>query len=156
MCEIVYLVGQISIKAKETYEWRERFIVYLTEKGYVPNKLIIINPCAAEWNQTILDADYKTEPYLMRGAELLPTKDYNFVKKSSILVCNLNQYDLEKPLLGSFFEMAWGWEWKKTIIGIHNGETNDILKKHPFIDQAVNVWVKNELQSARLVERFFL
>ena len=156
MKEIVYLIGQISIKAKETYGWRERFIVYLTGKGYIPDKLEIIDPCSTEWNKTILDADYKTDPYLMKGAELLPTKDFNFVKRSSILICNLNQYDLEKPLLGSFFEIAWGWEWKKTIIEIHNGETNDILKKHPFIDQAVNVWVKNEQQAARLVERFFL
>ena len=106
MTEIIYLVGQISIKAEETYKWRERFIVYLTEKGYVPDKLKIIDPCNTEWNQTILEAEYKTEPYLMKGAALLPTKDYNYVKRSTILICNLNQYDIGKPLLGSFFEIA--------------------------------------------------
>ena len=156
MTETIYLVGQISIKAEETYNWRKRFIIYLTDHNYVPSKLEIIDPCNTEWNQTIIEAEYKTEPYLMRGAALLPTKDYSYVKRSSILVCNLNQYDIEKPILGSFFEIAWGWEWKKTIIGIHDGDSNDILKKHPFVDQAVSIWVKNEQQAARLVERFFI
>ena len=153
MKHIIYLSGSISIKFKETYDWRKRFREYFQDKRY---DLEIIDPCDTIWNQDIIEETYKTEPYLMKGVGVLPTKDYNIVKYSTIVICNTMQYDPDKMPLGTFFELAWAFAEKKTVIGIYDGDANALLRKHPFIDQSVNSWVKNEQQAARLVERFFV
>jgi hypothetical protein len=49
MKEIIYLVGQISIDAPETYHWRERVVEYF--KDYPQFQLI--NPCGNSFNTNI-------------------------------------------------------------------------------------------------------
>jgi len=159
MKNIIYLCGQVSIKAPESYSWRNRFTNYMTEKGYIPNKIEVIDPCSNPWNQDILEKEYKTEPYLQKGTGILPFKDRNYVKISTICICNLNLYDIHKPLIGTLFEIAFASEDNsKTIFGIHNGETNDIYRKHPFIRGAIrdDLWFRDEIQIAKIIERFFI
>jgi len=42
------------------------------------------------------------------GIDILPAKDYTYCKRSTMAIVNMNQYDPDKPLLGSFFELAYG------------------------------------------------
>ena len=153
--QTIYLVGQISKHAEESYNWRQRFEDYFKEKEY---NLDIINPCKTEWNLEIVEEDYKTEPYLMKGTSILPSKDRYFVQQSTIGVANLNLYDPDKPFIGSMFELAWYFDSpEKVVIGIYDGpRTENINTNHPFVRQTVDVWVKNEQHAARLIERFFL
>ena len=100
-----YLVGQISPKFEITYLWRAK-----VEDHFKGNDEIkFINPCRNPFNQKVL----KKQSYAVTkekrsfGIDLLPSKDYTFVKRSNGAIVNMNQYDPDKPLLGSFFELAW-------------------------------------------------
>jgi len=168
MKQIIYLVGQISTSAPETYNWRERFIQFWRNKfedyNEFSSRLEIINPCFTEWNSDILEKNYRTEPtepfkqYLMKETDVLPPKDRAFVQRSTIGIVNVNQYDPNKPLIGSYFELAWYYDSPdKTVIGICEGpRTHNINANHPFVRQTVNTWVENEIKACRLLERFFI
>jgi hypothetical protein len=119
--ESIYLVGQISPKFKETYEWRERVRDYFSVKSHVridgtPNltiyerqKINIIDPCNNSFNKKVLDENRYaiTIDSRSKGLDLLVSKDLNAVKRSSIAIVNMNHYDINKPMLGSFFELGW-------------------------------------------------
>jgi hypothetical protein len=155
--ETVYLVGQISPKFEITYAWRqnviERFDPFV-RKGDVK----FINPCANKFNQDVL----KRKVYAVHargrqaGIDLLVPKDRAFVDRSSIGLVNMNQYDSNKPLLGSFFELAWYFDSpQKAVIGFADN-LNHYLCQHPFVQQAVNVWVNDEMEACDLIEKYFV
>lgn len=155
----VYLVGQISPKFVETYEWRNRVINNMrpyNEGGQ--DRFKFINPCANGFNKDILrKGKYAIEGKNHEfGMEVLPHKDLSFVMESDIAIANLNQYDPDKPLLGTFFELAWySLHHEKTVIGFADNLTSYICK-HPFVSQAVNVWVKDEIEACYVLERYFI
>lgn len=152
--ETVYLVGQISPKFEITYQWRQNVI----ERFEGIDKIGFINPCANKFNQNVL----KKKVYAVHargrqaGIDLLVPKDRTFVDRSSIGLVNMNQYDPNKPLLGSFFELAWYYDSpKKAVIGFADN-LNHYLCQHPFVQQAVNVWVNNEHEACDLIEKYFV
>lgn len=152
--ETVYLVGQISPKFEITYSWRQN-VIKRFEK--IP-KIGFINPCANKFNQDVL----KKKVYAVHargrqaGIDLLVPKDRAFVDRSSIGLVNLNQYDPNKPLLGSFFELAWYFDSpQKAVIGFADN-LNHYLCQHPFVQQAVDVWVNDEYEACDLIERYFV
>ena len=155
MKETIYLVGQISIKAEETYNWRKRF-TKLTKDDFN-----IIDPCATEFNIEIMNEPLKEkgfESYYKKGVRLLCPKDKTYVKRSSICVANLNWYDTEKLIIGSFFELAWYHDYpEKSVIGILDKKYPyaDTFFKYPFIQDVVKVWVKDENEAAELVKYYF-
>lgn len=157
MQESIYLLGQISADEKETYLWRKRVRDHFQRDIGVE----IIDPCFNAFNQSILD-DGKGDPqrlkiYKMQGTSLLVPKDYSYVLRSSIGLANLNTYDPKKPIIGTFFELAWYFaDPEKTVIGIFNGDpTKDVVGNHPFVRSAVTTWVKNEQEGIELIERYF-
>ena len=100
----IYLVGQISPKYPITYEWRRK-----VEKHFIASSEIgFINPCRNPFNQKGLKKNSYAVTKQKRsfGIDLLPSKDYTFVLRSSLALVNMNQYDPDKPLMGSFFELA--------------------------------------------------
>jgi len=151
--ETVYLVGQISPKFEITYQWRENVI-----ERFKDVEIKFINPCANQFNKNVL----KKKVYAVHargrqeGIDLLVPKDRTFVKRSSICIANMNQYDPNKPLLGSFFELAWYYDSpEKAVIGFASN-LNDYLCQHPFVQQAVNVWVNDEYEACDLIEKYFI
>jgi hypothetical protein len=154
MKQIVYLVGQISPKFEITYQWRKNVIDHFEDVECID----FINPCANKFNEDVL----KKKVYAVHakgrqpGIDLLVPKDRSFVKRSTIGLVNMNQYDPNKPLLGSFFELAWYYDSpKKAVIGFADN-LNHYLCQHPFVQQAVNVWVENEIEACDLIERYFI
>ena len=145
----IYLVGQISKEAPETYTWRENVERYFSIKNM---DIKIINPCNTNFNRAIF-ADEKS-PYCYEGVDILPSKDFNHVKESDIGIANLNIYDPDKPIVGSCFELAWYYTFPgKTVIGICNQDNRMI--QSPFIKQAVNTWVKTEEEACDYVDFYF-
>lgn len=106
MSELIYLVGQISPKYEETYQWRRNLEAYFLGSPDIK----LINPCANPFNEKVLKkAEYAvTREKKSFGIDILPAKDYTYCKRSTMAIVNMNQYDPDKPLLGSFFELAYG------------------------------------------------
>jgi len=158
MKQTIYLVGQISADNLETYEWRKRI-----RDHFVEEDITIIDPCNSGFNRTVKDEFggkdiERLEVYKSMGVDLLVPKDYKFVLESTICIANLNTYDPKKPLIGSFFELAWYYaNPEKSVIGIYSGDRRkDINANHPFVRQAVTTWVKDEIDACELVRHFFI
>jgi len=157
MKETIYLIGSISVDKLVTYEWRKFVREYFKHDSYFE----IIDPCDNEWNLGILSkagADpERLEVYRDKGVQLIVPKDKTYVRKSTMAIADLNQYDPNKPLLGTIFELAWYHdEPEKTVIGVYDGDPMDsIWAGHPFVQDTVRVWVKTHEQACELVEAYF-
>lgn len=157
MKETIYLIGSISIDKPETYEWRKQIREYFRHDSYFE----IIDPCDNEWNMGILKkagADPKRlEVYKEQGVRLIVPKDKTYVRKSTMAIADLNQYDPNKPLIGTIFELAWYHdEPEKTVIGILNGNPMEsVWAGHPFVQDTVRIWVQNHVEACQLVEAYF-
>ena len=162
----MYLVGQISAKLEVTYEWRRNVKEYF--RGH--DQYDIMDPCANAFNQAvlakgmdrkeILDGSMKweeTEGIKFQGVNMLVPKDRTFVSKADIIMANMIQYDPDRPLLGSFFELAWAYDCPTTtVVGIYNGDPrDDYVCAHPFVWQAVDAWAKDEEEACRLIDYYF-
>lgn len=150
--EIIYLIGQISPKKEETYLWRQQFrkdFSELEKQGIVE----IIDPCQTEWNK---DNNRNIIWDFEKGTNLFVPKDRNCVERSTIGVYNSIHYDQDKPFIGTHFELAWYYDSpKKAVIGIKD-KTKTPYTEHPFILQAVNVWVDSLEECIQTIKHFML
>ena len=153
MSELIYLVGQISPKFEETYQWRRN----LRDKFEGREDIKFIDPCANPFNAQVLEnKEYAvTRDNRVNAIDVLPPKDYTFCKRSTMAIVNMNHYDKNKPMLGSFFELGWYYTMpEKTVIGFAE-DLDDYQIQHPFVQQAVTVWCHNEYQAADILEYYF-
>lgn len=155
MKEIVYLIGQISPAALESFSWREEV------RGYFEHRadFEVIDPCQDEFNTKLVEENVteRIEIYKEKGIKLIVPRDRWYVLRSTIGLCNLNHYDPNKPIIGTMFELAWYCEMpEKAVIGIYDGDVkDDVTCSHPFVDRAIDTWVKNEVEACELVEHYF-
>lgn len=150
--ETVYLVGQISSKSPESYLWRRRATDALIGLAH------IIDPCMTEFNESIKETGIDPQKYiaLTDGIDIIVPKDRLAVDKSTICIANMIQYDETKPLIGSCFELAWYYDSpEKTVIGIYDGDRDNLLYRHPFIKAAVTTWVEDEQAACELIKDYF-
>ncbi len=75
--------------------------------------------------------------------------------RSSLAIVNMNQYDLDKPLLGSFFELAWYFLHPEKAVIAFADDLNDYQCQHPFVQQSVNSWARDVDEACYLVEKYF-
>lgn len=157
MKHIIYLVGQITSNP-ESYEWRQKVVDYFRYN----NNIEVINPCNSEFNSSALrNNDNETFSFSKKalkedGIILLPHKDRRYVKESTCIFANMNLYSDNKPIIGSFFELAWAFDdTSKLIIGILDGNKNsDFICRHPFVAETIQVWVKKPIEACKLLERY--
>jgi len=168
--ETIYLVGQISPKFKETYEWRKRVREYFSRKPHVKvvgnvsiplykrPEIDIIDPCCNPFNQKLLQENNYAINNTDRtfGLNLLVPKDLSYVQRSSIGLVNMNHYDLKKPLLGSFFELAWYQLYPEKAVIAFTDDPDDYQCQHPFVQRVVDVWCKDEKQACDLIDNYFI
>lgn len=156
MKESIYLIGQISIDAPITYEWRKN-----VRRSFAGNpEWEVIDPCNNGFNQTVLANAgkdiHRKVVYKTQGIELLVPKDYSYVARSTMGFCNMNQYDPNKAIIGTCFELAWYFQMQKSVIGIYDGNPEEDLHcNHPFVKSAVTTWVKNEWEACELALHYF-
>ena len=114
--ELIYLVGQISPKHEVTYQWRQNLEDHFRNEPEIK----FINPCNNPFNRRVLEEkEYAvSKERRVNAIDVLPAKDYTFCKRSSMAIVNMNHYDKNKPMLGSFFELGWYFTMPgKTVIG---------------------------------------
>ncbi len=162
MTKVIYLIGQISAAAPESYEWRKRVREYFNYDEevmlYKPLSVSIIDPCHNAFNKSVkTDSTTRQEVYETKGVDLIVPKDRMAVKRSSICFANFHRYDSKKALIGTMFELAWYADSPaKAVIGIFDGDhTDDEYCRHPFVRNCVHTWVKTEIEACRIVERYF-
>jgi len=151
--QTIYLVGQISPKEEITYLWRKQVRDYFEhdEDKY------IIDPCANSFNKKGLESkEYAVQrEKITTGIELLPSKDLTYVKRSNIALVNMYQYDRDKPLLGSYFELAWYFMHPEKSVIAFSHDLDSYECKHPFVQQAVTVWCNSVEEACDLVAEYF-
>ena len=154
----VYLIGQIT-SDPETYEWRRR-----VRKRFEEHETFrFFDPCNNMFSKSVLKtSDGNVESFKNFAAgnsfsSILVPRDMSFVLNSDVAIANLNIYTKDKPLLGTFFELAWyKMNPEKTVIGIFDGDPQEnFICMHPFVKSAVHVWTRNEQQSCDILEEFF-
>ena len=152
--EIAYLVGQISPVSPESYKWRQDIKNHFEFNSNIE----FIDPCNNAFNKKGLAKKKSAVTREKRsfGIDLLVPKDRSFVKRSTIAMVNMNHFDPEKPLLGSFFELAGYFDSpEKSVIAL----SDDLLSyqcQHPFVQQAVTTWCRDTAEACYLVEKYFL
>ena len=151
--ETIYLVGQISPKFEITYQWRKNVREHFKENRDIE----IIDPCSNPFNKKVLKRNSYavSEKHRSFGIDVLPPKDYTYCRKSTLAIVNMNQYDPAKPLIGSFFELAWYFTMpEKTVIAFAD-DLNSYACKHPFVTQAVHTWCADAGQACYVVDKYF-
>ena len=151
--ELIYLVGQISPKFVETYQWRQDIMDYFKD---VP-EIQFINPCNNPFNKKVLqEKEYAvSKSRRVNAIDVLPAKDYTFCKRSSMAIVNMNHYDLNKPMLGSYFELGWYFTMpEKTVVGFAK-DLGDYECQHPFVQQAVTTWCHDEFEAGAIIYKYF-
>lgn len=155
MTEIIYLCGQISVAAEESFEWRRNVRQYFANRG----DFDLIDPCMDDFNRELMEkgVEDRAKIYKVKGIKLIVPRDRLYVEKSTIALCNLNLYDPKKPMIGTMYELAWYFDApEKAVIGIFDGDvTKDIYCNHPFVQRAINIWTKNWKEACETVEYYF-
>jgi len=144
----IYLVGMICAN-EETANWRERVRKRLNKYDYAG--IQVIDPFNTEMGIHLLRKTKGNEKEFTKyavatNAPLILPKDRNFVRLADFIFADLNIYSDEKPIIGSYFELAWAYDQPYTsVIGIYNGDPNQAFHcKHPMVAGAVDLWVKND------------
>lgn len=123
----VYLAGTIATSDDYFQRWRKEAAAFLSNHGIMP-----LSPLAQKEVVTSKDggitSNIPNEDILMR--------DYTMVRSSHLVLANLKVMGdngrIEKPLVGTFFEMAWAWDWKKPVIAVVEPD-NYLFNAHPFL-----------------------
>lgn len=81
-------------------------------------------------------------------------KDYNCVRKADLLIVNTDTFGQDRPLLGTVYELAWAYDWRKPVIMITD---NVVWKNHPFVTNTVSWYVKSveELLEKKIINEFY-
>lgn len=155
---VIYLIGQISMDAPETYYWRQEVVSILGDNP----QFELINPCNNEFNKDVLKKQgtdpHRLKVYNTNGVNVLVPKDRTYVKNSSMAFANLNIYDPKKPTVGTMFELAWYYDApEKCVIGIlEDDPKTHLIGNHPFVRSTIDVWVKNVEEACALAKQYFM
>lgn len=74
-------------------------------------------------------------------------KDYRCVELADLVIANLNTFGQDRPMIGTFFELAWAYDKRKPIVLITDNES---YINHPFLAYAAS-WIVSDVDT--LLER---
>jgi hypothetical protein len=152
----VYLAGYIQGSCIEKcVEWRKRIRNYYenwedSEGNIKPYPIDFLDPLNGENFSEI-------SPDGLKGCfppKAIVHKDYICVKKSDLIICNTDTFGEDRPLIGTLYELAWAFEFKKPVIMITN---NIVFEQHPFVIDTVSWYVKSveELLEKKILNGFY-
>jgi hypothetical protein len=159
---VIYLVGQISSDPR-SYQWRKNVLNWVDDANTKPEykgNISAIDPCANNFNLTLIknhkndEANFSKLAHETMPLNMLPALDLGYVRRSTMCIANMNHWSPTRPILGSYFELAWYYALypDKPVIAIFEGiPEKDYQCNHPFVQAAVDVWVKNEYEAMDLI-----
>jgi nucleoside 2-deoxyribosyltransferase len=124
----VYLAGTINTNDDYFQRWRKEASAFLSNHGIMPLSPLAQKEVALSTDGGIT-SNIPSEDILMR--------DYTMVRSAHLILANLKLVGdggsaITKPLIGTFFEMAWAWEARKPILAVVEPD-NYLFMKHPFL-----------------------
>lgn len=124
----VYLAGTINTEDDYFQRWRKEASAFLRNHGVMP-----LSPLAQKEVSTSQDGGITSS---IPSDDIL-FRDYTMVRSAHLILANLKLVGdagtpVAKPMIGTFFEMAWAWEAKKPIIAVSEKD-NYLFQKHPFL-----------------------
>jgi hypothetical protein len=156
----IYLVGQISSNPA-SYEWRLNLQKHLAiQEDKIKNTIELLDPCKNSMNLSLIrtakfdEAKFNESAFAHDSLSILTPLDAGYVKASTIGFINMNHFTPERPIIGSYFELAWYYHLypEKPTIGILDGDPLSFYHtKHPFVQASIHTWVKNEIDALNLI-----
>lgn len=128
----VYLAGTITTEDHYFQEWRVKAADWLRKNNIVP-----LSPMAKKEINASKDGGITSN--IPNSAIFM--RDHAMVKSAHVLLCNLklvgyNGEQVKKPLIGTFFEMAWAWQYQKPVVAVVE-EENYLFNNHPFLTETI-------------------
>lgn len=86
--------------------------------------------------------------FLSENHKGIVARDYRDVVESDIILANLNTFGSERSLCGTYFELAWAWEFRKPIIAISLEQVD-----HPFLTTCVTRFFFDNVHAVSYIQR---
>lgn len=151
----VYLCGSITPNP-ETRKWRKDLThrILMTGKS---SKIKIIDPTENGFNKATESISDYNEFFsrIDKTQNILKRIDYQLVKNSHVIICNVAIFDIEKPPIGTIYELAWADQHMIPVIGIISSIENPYIK-HPWIKDSFAYSVYSIDQAIFLLNQFFI
>jgi nucleoside 2-deoxyribosyltransferase len=147
----IYLAGFIcGNKIKECTDWRKEIINYFYKNPKWNNQIKILDPLNGKDLETIDKEGLKSN---IPGTAFVP-RDHKCVKDSDLIIVNLETFGEKRPVIGTIFELAWAWIYRKPVITI---TTEDYYKHHPFIQASSAIIVNSveEILENKYIQYFY-
>lgn len=157
MKETIYLVGQVSYKEPDTFQWRKEVEDYVHRYG-LSQRIEIVNPCGNRFDHQNLKTGTPTQDVCNKaGSEVIAAKCYNYVLRSSGAIANFNLYDRDRLIIGSFLELAWYYaNPQKFVEGVMGKKYfDDRVFNHPMVRSAVDFWCEDHIEAIKTIENIF-
>lgn len=157
----IYLAGNISTDIK-TYEWRMKFERLVKERNL---PVAVLNPCKNQFNEEMLKAmKHGLKDFFSKAGKMplgvLPDKDYQMVKISTIIVSNFKYIHPKKPSIGTVAECIWARDLHIPVIAIVDESKKKsvqyLYSRHPFLDRCISERVNSVEEAVDIVEKFFV
>jgi nucleoside 2-deoxyribosyltransferase len=125
----VYLAGTINLADAYFQRWRLEATETLLRHSITPLSPLAQKETAIFSKDGGVTSNIPSPDIFMR--------DYKMVQSSNLILANLkivgdSGKPIEKPLIGTYFEMAWAWHDKKPIIAVVEPD-NYLFNNHPFL-----------------------
>jgi nucleoside 2-deoxyribosyltransferase len=148
----IYLAGLIHGSViNECKLWRRTIVNHYNNwknSGKMYGNISFLDPCNGE-EQVSQDGLSSNLP-----AKVIFDKDYNSVKNCDLLIANMNNFGVSRPLIGTTMEVAFAYEFHKPVILITDQE---VYRKHPFFTSIVSWYFNdiNEMLNTKAIQLFF-
>ena len=148
----VYLAGLIQGSViDKCIAWRKQIVTHYSNwkglgKPYID--LDFLDPCNGE---TGLSDDGLASDV---PKKVILDKDYNAIKKSDLFIANMNNFGVERPLIGTIMEIAFAYSFRIPIIMIAREQ---VYYEHPFVSNMVS-WYFNtveEMLETKAINQFY-
>ena len=142
----VYLCGAVAPDPR-CFEWRTKASAMLSHHFTVTDPSL--NAADRSWRTGKTDID----TLITHTQGMFLFKDYAHIKETDIIFVNLTVRDPDRPMVGTLFEIAWGFHWKKCCIMIVD---NSHYSKHPFIAYTASAMFTDTVRACTFIRGAYL
>lgn len=150
----IYLAGYMSgNKLKNCIDWRYKLRkAYENYKNTLRYELEFLDPFN-DYEINSLDSKGLTSSI---SSNAIFEGDLLSIRKADIIIANINTFNENRPMVGTFFELGYAKAFSKPYIIIANKKSIRLAKKHPFLNKAVDIYISvEELISSKILNFLF-
>lgn len=142
----VYLCGLISTDAPESLQWRLDVTSRLSDAGFE-----VLSPMRSKDPNQLIKGGL-TDPNITSKDIIL--RDFNDVKRASVILAHLEIFGGFRPLLGTVAELAWAWQFNTPVVGIALPD-NFYMRNHPFVREFISHYCEDVESAVDFVLHYY-